>query len=167
METLWEISEEMETLERILEADDSSAEEDWFGEWFESLLERTNDKVDNYSGLIQMLLASAKARKEEAARLAERARVDTNSAKRLKDRLQEFLIAHDIKRLDTARYRVTVAKNGGKRPLIIPEDVSKLDKAYHKITISLDKDKIREDIDGGLKIPGCVLGERGTSLRIE
>ena len=166
-DTLWDIGTEMENLKRIHDAEDEIAEERWFNNWFESLKDRLHEKADNYVALIQDYTARAKARKEEAKRLSDRAAIDLNNARRLKDRLQEFLEAHEMKSLETTRFKLTVANNGGKLPMHIPEDVSRIDKAYVKLIAVADKEKIREDLESGKTIEGCAIGERGKSLRIK
>jgi len=165
--SLFNISEEMTLLEEIIENGDATEEDDWLVQWFEDLQEGMTGKVDNYAALIQSFIARAKALRDEQKRMADRAQTYENNAHRLKDRLVAFFQVHDIKALDTPRYRVTAAKNGGKAPLIVPDDPSKIDEKFLKMEPRIDKVAIREALESGEEIDGCCIGERGTSLRIK
>ena len=125
-------------------------------------------KVDAYAGIIRELEAMSATRKAEAKRMADLAKADENRAKWLKDRLLLALDVMGETRIDGDRHRVSIAKNGGKAPLLVPDDVALLPDAYVRTTVKRDADKeaIREALENGTDIPGCRLGERGRSIRI-
>ncbi len=139
----------------------------------QAFLDETGDamtaKVDAYAGLIRQLEAFAATRKAEAKRMADLAKSDENRAKWLKERL---LLAMDVigeTRIDGDRHRVSIAKNGGKVPVVVPDDVDALPDAFVRTVVKrdADKDAIREALEGGADVPGCKLGERGRSVRIK
>ena len=76
-------------------------------------------KIDNYCSLISEIEARSAARKAEADRLADLARVDENAAKALRDRLKFVFESRSLPTMQTDRFRVSIAKNGGKAPLDI------------------------------------------------
>ncbi len=71
-------------------------------------------KLDNYCALVGEMSARAEVRKAEAKRLMELAATEEKRAKLLKDRLLWFFETHNLKAVETPRYRLSVAKNGGK-----------------------------------------------------
>jgi hypothetical protein len=97
----------------------------------------------------------------------------TNLAKRLMDLIKHRLTLQRVTKLDTPRHKLTVAKVGGIQPVEIDYEVEHdLDlipsKYIQTITTKrLDKDKIREDLNSGMKLSWARLVERGTSLRIK
>ncbi len=92
-----------------------------------------------------------------------------NRARLLKDRLKWFFETHNLKTIDTARYRLTLAKNDGKAPLIFDESVpvNQLPERFQKVSIDANTAAIREALECGEHLNFAQLGERGTSLRIK
>lgn len=133
--------------------------------WLAETTEELKSKVDRYGALIKELEARSKARAEEAARLANRSQVDANGARKLKERLLAFFQSHDLKTLETPRFRVGVQLNGGLAPLIItnPDDVPE---DYCKVRVEPDNKSIREALEAGKELPFAHLGQRSHSLRI-
>ncbi len=173
-QTLWEIDANMIALDEILEENGGEISdpqvEAILDEWFAECKSDLNNKVDGYVGFIAELTARAEVRKAEADRLAFRAKVDNNLKNSLKERLKLFLEAKAMKKLETKRYKVTVAGNGGKLPLQLSpkmqEHPENLPAVYQKIQISPNTDAIRTDLEAGKPIDFASLGERGTHLRI-
>lgn len=133
--------------------------------------ENFDEKVDNYAALIQEFNARADARKAEAKRLSERAAVDANNAKGLKERLQHVFERLAIKTRETRRFRVTLAKHGGKVPLSV-DDQFKLHpenapEEYQKHRVDIDNEAVRGALEAGTTLPWARLGERGQSIRIK
>jgi tRNA U34 5-carboxymethylaminomethyl modifying enzyme MnmG/GidA len=171
MQTLIEISRDLIELENELEemihdpqqTDDAIAK---YLECFKDTIAERNQKLDNYSALIKELEARAEARKVEAKRLSDRASVDLNKVKSLKANLQRFFEYHEVRTIETNRYRLSLAKNGGKAPLILdnvtPSELP--DKFTYK---EVDKVAVREALESGEVLDFARLGERGQSLRIK
>lgn len=172
MPTLYELSQDLLALEALLTetggeiTDDDAALEVWFDE----LGEQRDAKIDGYCALIREFEARAEARELEAKRLMALAGSDTNNAKRLKARLKGFFEAQGIKKLETARFRLSVQANGGALPVIVPEGWEKepasAPEAFQRRVIQLDKEAIREAIRNDDETHGASLGERGNHLRI-
>lgn len=173
--TLFEISADLRALEELLTDIDGEITDDAAGEaieqWFDELGEARDTKIDNYCNLIAELTARSEARAAEAARISRLADVDNNAATRLKNALKAFMDIHGLAKLETPFHKLTVAKNGGKAPLIIPDewrdDAVNAPEAYHRTFIKLDTEAIRADLEAGQAVEGCVIGERGTHLRIK
>lgn len=173
-QTLWEIDANLIALDELLEENGGEITdpkcEAIIDEWFAELKGDLNNKVDGYVGFITELTARAEVRKAEADRLAFRAKVDNNLKTNLKERLKFFLESRNTKKLETKRYKVTVAGNGGKLPMQISPKVIEhpetLPAVYQRIQISPNTDAIRADLEAGKPIDFASLGERGTHLRI-
>ncbi|HEX9995904.1 MAG TPA: siphovirus Gp157 family protein [Abditibacterium sp.] len=171
-QTLFQISDDLRALEEILveSGGDISdpATEAALEAFFAELGEARDQKVDNIAALIREWETRAKSRRDEAARMTELARVDENAAKRLKIRLAQFFEAHDLKRIDTPRFRVSLAGIGGKTPLVFADnfDASRLPTELQRVVIEPDKEGLRELLESGGGVIGVTLGERGKSLRI-
>ena len=172
--TLYEISEHLKAIEEVLTetegeiADDTAGE--MLAEWFDQLTDQRDAKIDSYCRLIAELGARAEARRAEILRLGALVDAGDRAVTRLKNALKAFLDAHNLTRLETASFKLTVAKNGGKAPLVIPdawrEDAVNAPEAYHRTYVKLDAEAIRADLEAGQTVEGCAIGDRGTHLRI-
>lgn len=173
--TLFEISDELAAIEELLTENDGEIGDDAAGEtleaWFDQLTDARDAKIDDYCRLIASVTARANARTEELARLGALVDTDENTIKRLKTALHNFMLERGVTKIETPLHRLTIAKNGGKPPLVIPEtwreDPASAPEQYHRAVIHLDTELIRADLAGGEEIPGCAIGERGTHLRIK
>lgn len=167
--SLFNISEDLEKLNDLLdEVGDDAEQQTLIQQWFETLGEERDKKLDGYAALISEMSAKAEVRKAEAKRMQELAAVDDNRARLLKDRLKSFFQQHDIKTINTDRYRLSLAKNGGRAPLILDENlaVTSLPEHFQRVTIDADTTAIREALERGEKLEWATLGARGTSMRI-
>ena len=82
--------------------------------------------------------------------------------------LQEFFACHDLKTVETARYKLTLANNGGKAPLIVDDEfVLDLPDEYLEWSAEPDRAKIRAALEAGEVLTFARLGERGQSMRIK
>jgi hypothetical protein len=169
MSHLLEIADDARALDKLLDECDGdlTGMEQVIDGWLHENSENLKEKADDYLALISEKMRMYAARQGEAERLNRLALTDKNCADRLKARLMFALTEMCITKLETDRYKVTVAKNGGKQKLDIHVPVEELP-AYYKKALPLvaDKEAIREALEAGKKVPGAVLQERGTSLRI-
>ena len=113
---------------------DDEAQTEVVIQWFEQLGEERNQKLDNYAALIADIESRAQVRRDEAKRLVDRARIDENKAALLKERLRLFFESHGLKTVETSRYRLTLAQNGGKLPLLVDVSVDGLPEEYIRLT---------------------------------
>jgi hypothetical protein len=132
--------------------------------WISEMQDDLDNKVDNYAAFITELKARSATRKAEADRLAARAKTDSNTATFLANRLKVALIELGIKKLETDRYRVSVAGNGGKQPLDIHGEVTK---EFTKTVELVDRTAIREALESGKELDFAILQERGNRLSIK
>lgn len=175
--TLFDISEDLENLSELLDLVEDDNQQEVIEQWFEQLGEerdaeggslRDLRKLDGYAALIGEMQARAEARKAESRRLAELAASDENKAKLLKERLKWFFEKHQMKTLETARYKLSVVKNST-RPLIVNSNtaIAALPDEYKKVSVELDTAAVREALKQGIKLDFAQLGEAGTHIRIK
>ena len=165
--SLYEISEDLALVEQALvdtsDPDGIASLERYLAE----LAVERERKLDAYCGLIREIEARSQARAAEADRLRELARIDRSAVERLKEGLLQHFVAHDLKRVETERFRITRAKSGGRQPLELdPVDSWDLPEQYTKITIEPDKEAIRTALESGEELPWARLTPRGEHLRI-
>lgn len=167
---LWDLDDRVRELERVL----SELEEDGqdeailaaFATELDGAREDLSGKLDGIAALITSLAATAKARREEADRLTRLARSDEARADRLRVFLSDYLRLRGIDRIDTPRYRLTFAKNGGLAPLRVDLPPEELPDEYVRAKLSPDNEAIREALARGEELPWARLDERETVLRI-
>lgn len=133
--------------------------------WMGDLSKETNAKADAYLGLMREFELRAEAIRAEAKRLAGRANVCENAGASLRERLRWFMDQHQIKSIDTGRFKATIKGNGGAVPVEVLDE-SMIPETFFDFKPVLDKKKLREALEKGV-VPGAKLGERGTSLQIK
>jgi hypothetical protein len=172
MTTLLDLSAEMSALSDLALA---SADEDGslspetekaIDDLLADLQPRMNTKVAGYVKLIQQSEGIARVIKEERDRLAVCQRVQENLAVRLKLRLLAVMQAKGWDRMGETPYGVAIRKNGGKVPVKITAEINDLMPDYQRMRIEPDLDAIRTDLESGVPVFGCHLGERGVHLAI-
>jgi len=165
---LYEITNELQAvLDGILEGGiDSPEAQQALDEHLAGLDEALDQKAEDYAAVIRSFEARAEARAAEAKRIRELANADATVAQRLKDRLKQAMETTGRLRIDTTRFRLTVANNGGKQPMLI-EDASAVPAEFIVQIPEVDKDAVRAALEAGRAVPGCTLAPRGTSLRIK
>jgi hypothetical protein len=167
--TMLDISEDLTALDDLLaecggdisNPDVAAAVEQWFVE----LDMDFNRKADNYAALISEMRKRSEARFDESQRLAKRAAADDAAADWLASRLLSALVSRNVKRLETDRYAISVATNGGKAPLEINGDVPP---EFVRVQTSevVDREAIRTALEHGQSLPFARLLERGKRLTI-
>lgn len=155
--SLWDIDADLTALEDLIEEaeGDITACEEAVDAWFAELKGDEVRKIDGYAAYIAELTARSEARKEEADRLAHRAKVDSSLAANLKSRLKDYFTAHGKTKFETPRYKLSVCRAGGKPPLVLLDeavrDPSRLPEKFRKTvtTVTPDKEAIRTAIEAG------------------
>ncbi|HEY9852809.1 MAG TPA: siphovirus Gp157 family protein [Leptolyngbyaceae cyanobacterium] len=168
--TLFNISDELSQLNVLLDELDGDDEESkqLITDYLEQLGEERDRKLDNYAALIAELEAKAEVRKAEAKRLANLAASDEKKAQMLKERLKWFFETNSLKTVETSRYKLSLAKSGGKPPLILDDSVSatELPEKFQKVSVEVDKTAIRAALEAGEDLDFARLGDRSSNIRI-
>lgn len=162
MSNLYQLTNNYETVLNMLY--DEDADEQMILDTLEAIEGEIEDKADNYAKIIKELEAKQNARKEEAKRLTESAKVFENREKALKNNLFNSMKATGKTKFATDLFSFNIAKNGGKQTLTIDGEVPE---EYTKAVIENDTDKIRQALENGEKLTFAHLEPRGESLRIK
>lgn len=167
MATLYEIEDDFHAVNTLLEengGDISDPEVEMaIQQWFDENEGNLKNKVGGYVRFIKELEAQAKARKDEADRLAKTARAASNKAKWLKDCLAGTLSRLNVPVVTSDDIEVKLARKGGLAPMDIHEEVPA---EFTKIKVEPDNAKIREALANG-PLPFACLMERGWRLSIK
>ena len=162
MSNLYELKSNYEEVLNMLYQDD--IDEQMVLDTLESIEGEIEDKADNYAKIIKELEAKQNARKEEAKRLTESAKVFENRVKTLKSNLFNAMKETGKTKFATNLFSFSIAKNGGKQALTIDSDVPE---EYTKTVIENDTDKIRQALEEGKKLSFAHLEPRGERLSIK
>ena len=171
MPTIYDISEDMAALDALLAetgGEITPEAEAAFAAFESELAANLHAKTDAYCALIAEIDARSTARKAEAKRLADRAKIDERTADALRERLRWVWEQRGLGKIETDRFTVSLAKNGGKAPLDIRCGVEDLPSwAIKTETIArADNDAIRARLESGEVLPFAYLLERGTRISI-
>lgn len=169
---IFELNDEINSIAVALDRLDEIGADDEFKDvtfaYFAGLMEDRDAKVDSYAALIRKFESEATIAKAEADRVRALAQAAEGRAKRLKDRLKEFMEMSGISRFETATNKIAIQKNGGKAPLEFVDGVTAdlIPEEYQKISIEFDREGIRADLESGVALDFAYIGEPGTHLRL-
>lgn len=162
MSNLYQLTNNYETVLNMLYDEDT--DEQMILDTLEAIEGEIEDKADNYAKIIKELEAKQNARKEEAKRLTESAKVFENRVKTLKSNLFNSMKKTGKTKFSTNLFNFNIVRNGGKQSLTIDGEVPE---EYTKAVIENDTDKIRQALENGEKLTFAHLEPRGESLRIK
>lgn len=155
MSNLYELNQNYEKVLNMLY--DEDIDEQMVFDTLESIEGEIEDKADGYAKIIKELEAKRDARKVEAKRLTENAKVFDNRVNALKQNLFNTMKSTGKTKFATDLFSFNIAKNGGKQALTIDGDVPE---EYTKTIIENDTDKIRADLEAGKELPFAHLEPR-------
>ena len=123
-------------------------------------------KTEGIVSLIREKKAMHEVRMAESERLRKLAKIDLNTANRLREWLHFNLKRIGTKTIETDLGIVSVHNNSGKTPIEINEAILPSEYTVKRTSVVPNKDKIREAIDAGTEVPGVIIKNRGTHLSI-
>jgi hypothetical protein len=122
------------------------------------------DRAEAYAAVIQRLTRSGEAAQAESRRLYDLGKARINAAARMKSYLKSVLERLNLSRLETDRFRLSIAKNA--RPSIAwGGEWSELPREFRRTKVELDGDKALQALKDGA-LPEGFFVEQGTHLRI-
>ena len=155
MSNLYKLTNNYETVLNMLY--DEDIDEEMILDTLESIEGEIEDKADGYAKIIKELETKRNARKEEAKRLTDSAKVFENRINTLKQNLFNSMKQTGKTKFATDLFSFNIAKNGGKQALTIDGDVPE---EYTKTIIENDTEKIRQALENGEKLPFAHLEPR-------
>jgi len=173
--SLYKIGMDLNAIEDIMEGlggDVSDEEVDQIiTAWMTENQESLGEKIDGYCNMIEMFEDRATRRKERAKQMADLAKSDKAHARRLIDRILDFMVSHSIDKIETDVRKVTTPTCSGKQTLRLGTniDVTEFKESHQKVDIitSPNTDAIRADIEAGKSFPYAELLPRGKRLSIK
>lgn len=167
MSNLFELTEEYFQLMQM--AEDPEVDPEVFADTMEGLTGDIMEKADSYAYVISVINGDIDVIDAEIKRLQERKRTLTNNVDSIKKNLYNTMQAIGIRKIKTAKHNFTIAKNGGKIPVVYAPDmdIAKIPLDFVKVVQEVDKDAVREYLESGNELDFARLGERGESLRIK
>lgn len=167
MSSLYQLTEDLIRIESLLLETANEGEVDGvLADYFDQTEGDFLGKVENYCQLIRNIEEREASRAKEAKRIAELAKHDEKAAGRLKAALKAAMERTNRLKLETARFRLTVKKNGGLLPLEFTGEVPDSFKKTKTETV-VDSDAIRKALEEGKELPFAKLKERATRLEIK
>ena len=164
MAKLYEIVAE---LQDFIEANEGLEDEQAYKDTLEALQGELDDKVSQWARCIKNMEAERNAVKEEADRLAKRAKSIDNQVAHRKDTLLMFLKAAGRDKAGDAVIKASIAKNGGKAPIIMNISEDDIPKEYQECIYRANKEAIRNALESGTELEWAYLGERGEHINIK
>ena len=160
--TLYDLTADYMELQEMMEDDIS---DDALIDSMESIEGLYEDKIDGYAAVIRTLEAEANAYKEEADRMANKAKVIRNNINRMKKAMQESMMQTGLRKIKGKRFTVAIQKNGGKAPFVLTwQDANTLPDELVERKPNIEA--IREFTEKNGETYGY-FAERGESLRIK
>lgn len=170
---LYDIAADFRRLSDLLE-DESTPEEmrQTIMDTLESLDGDFEDKAEGIAALIAENRATITAIESEIDRLTAKADRLENQNDSLKRYLKMEMDFTGKRKLNAGIWKITIAKNGGKAPIVWKTEPDELDlgslpEKYVKRTESINTAAVRETLEAGGFLSFAELGERGESLRIK
>lgn len=162
--TIYELTEEYRLLLEL--AEDPEVDPETLSDTLEALGGEIEDKADGYAKVMKQLEADAAALKYEEKRLSTRRTVCENNMKRMKEVLQNAMVAVGKPKFKTELFSFNVQKN----PAAVVIDEQYIENIPEEYLIpqdpKIDRAKIKEDLKAGKDLEGLAHLEQSESLRI-
>jgi chromosome segregation ATPase len=165
MSTLYELKGEYLQLLEMLE--DPDIEEQVVLDTLEGIDYELEIKAENYAKIMKELEGNVETIKTEQQRLADKKSKLEANIKRLKDNLQEAMIATGKTKFKTDLFSFNIQKNGGAAPVLLDVDTSELPDELVIYTEKPNLKAIGELLKSDPECKYAHFGERGESLRIK
>lgn len=131
----------------------------------EAIFPRLEEKIDNICRLVRELESQAGAKRAEAKRLGDGARVAEARVAWLKEYMQRHLDRAGLKTFRTPLFSLTRTANS-QPSILFDGDASSLPPGLRKVTVELDRQACREVLKAGGQLPEEIRVVTGEHLRI-
>ncbi|SDJ20695.1 siphovirus Gp157 family protein [Natribacillus halophilus] len=152
MTTLYELEDSYKNLMANIEL---GVDEKAFADTLEAIEDSLEGKVEGYHAVIRQTEGDIETIKGEEKRLAERRRSMENKVKRMKEHLQESMIAMDKRKIKTPLFTANIQKNA---PSVRVIDEGLIPKSYFvEQKPQLDKKQLIQSLKNGEDTAGAEL----------
>lgn len=156
MPTFNEIQQEIAGMLSIPDEELTPEQREAMDAYMDELAKVEADKVDGFGQFLKIQSALAEACKEEARRLAAKARTAESRLAWLKEHYTIALRENGLKKVSGNAYTISVRETEAVAVTARTEELPELYRRT-KTTVEPDKSTIKEALKGGLTIPGCAL----------
>lgn len=158
MPTFEQIQNEIAAMLSIPDEDLDDVQRKALDAYLDKLATAEASKVDGFGQFIRLQTVQAKACKEEAKRLAAKAKTAESRIAFLKAKYVASMQGVGVKKISGAVYTLSVHEN---EAVAITAQTETLPEIYQrkKITVEPDTIAIRNALKDGAEIPGCTLGK--------
>lgn len=165
--TLYQLSIQFQTILEM--AEDGEIDMDVVNGSLECVEADIEQKLDSYGVVINELSNDIENIEKEIKRLTEKKRTIDNNITRMKGAIKTAMDAIGKKKIQGNKFTWTIAKNGGKRPIVFKEgyNILSIPERFQDWTVKPDREQIREALESGEELDFATLGERGESLRLK
>lgn len=165
--TLYELSIQFQTILEM--AEDGEIDMDVVNGSLECVEADIEQKLDSYGVVINELSDDIEKIEKEIKRLTEKKRTIDNNITRMKGAIKDAMEAIGKKKIQGDKFTWTIAKNGGKRPVVFKEgyNILSIPEQFQDWTVKPDRELIRQALESGEELDFATLGERGESLRLK
>jgi len=147
--------------------DDPTTDQESFQDTMDAISDEIEVKADNYAKIIRNMEESIESIENELKRLTERKTSLKNNVKRMKDNLQDCMIATGKRKFKTDLFSFSIQKNGGVTPVIVDVPIGELPDSLVIVSEKPDLKAIAKWIEDYPNTQLAHFGERGESLRIK
>jgi hypothetical protein len=159
---LYELTEEFNRLESMVEDIDSEQDSSAFTQLWDEINGKFEDKAESTACVIRNLEAQAKAIEEEEKRLRSRRKALEGGADRLKTHLESHMTINGIPKITGKLFTISIQKN----PPALKVDQASLPDDWWIIKREPDNSRIKEALRTGATVVQGAWLEQGQSLRI-
>lgn len=167
---LYDIASDYKRLQDMLDSAETPEEmRQTLQDTLESVAGDFEDKAANIAALIADIRATISGCEDEIARLTEKKARLSSQVDSLKKYLFSEMQFTGQRKVQAGTWQISIAKNGGKAPLILAEGirVEDLPAEFVRVEKSLDTQAVRQALEKGETLDFAQFGERGESLRIK
>lgn len=165
MATMYELTSDF--LEVLELASNPEIDPDAIADTLEAINLEIEIKAENTAKVLRELEEMTVALMVEERRLRERRKFIENNIDRIKAGLYEAMKKTGKTKFKTPLFSFSIAKNGGKIPVVVDVDTADLPDDLVQITEKPDIEAIRAYLEQHGESPLAHFGERGESLRIK
>lgn len=167
---LYDIAADYRRLQDMLDAADTPEEmRQTLIDTLESLSGDFEDKVENMAALIAEYKATIEGCAAEIQRLTAKKLRAENAIDSIKKYIMAEMQFAGIQKVKAGTWQISIAKNGGKAPIVWDDDIEPEDlpEKFRSISYKIDTAAVRDALEAGETLDFAKLGERGESLRIK
>lgn len=166
MSALYELTEQvLDVLAALEQCEGDEQAQEILREALAASEESVGAKFEQYAKAIKTLERHAKACKDEAAELAQKAKSAENRVAWLKQAMESHMQALGVDKVAAGVFTVALQANGGKQPVEVLDELH-IPSEFWVQTRELDRTALRDALERGREIAGARLGERGRSVRV-